>query len=81
MADWCIIDLVDEKSRAVRVAVARGDVDPVAGAPLAEPEPAVIDVVESGEPALSDGRICVPMIGRTRTLGAITLGATRPARM
>jgi two-component system phosphate regulon sensor histidine kinase PhoR len=80
LADWCIIDLVDEKGRGTRAAVARGDADPLTGAPLAEPEPAVFEVVESGESELSDGRICVPMIGRTRILGAITLLATDAGR-
>ena len=79
-ADWCIIDLVDQKGRTTRATVARGDADPLTGAPLAEPEPAVIEVIQSGEAALSDGRICVPMLGRTRILGAITLLATDAGR-
>jgi PAS domain S-box-containing protein len=79
-AEWCIIDLVDEKGRGTRAAVARGDADPLLGAPLPEPEPAVFEVVDTGEPALSDKRVCVPMIGRTRILGAITLLATDAGR-
>jgi two-component system, OmpR family, phosphate regulon sensor histidine kinase PhoR len=79
-AEWCVIDLADERGRATRAAVARGDADPLVGAPLAEPEPAVLEVIESGEPALSEGRICVPMIGRTRILGAVTLLNTDAGR-
>jgi PAS domain S-box-containing protein len=80
LADWCVVDLVDEHGNPVRAAVARGDVDPRAGAPESEPEPAVLDVVRSGEPALSDARICVPIIARGRTLGAMTFVATESGR-
>jgi two-component system phosphate regulon sensor histidine kinase PhoR len=73
LADWCVVDLVDEQGGAVRVAVARGHADPLAGAPLSEPEPAVLEVIQTGEPAFSDGRICVPMVARGRTVGAISL--------
>ena len=80
IADWCVIDLVDEHGNPVRVAVARGDVDPVAAAPESEPEADVLEVVRSGEPALSDTRMCVPMIARGRRLGAMTFVATESGR-
>jgi PAS domain S-box-containing protein len=80
LADWCIVDLVDEQGGAVRAAVARGQADPLTGAPLSEPEPAVLEVIRSGEPALSEGRICVPMVARGRTLGAISLLADDAGR-
>jgi PAS domain S-box-containing protein len=72
-ADWCIVDVVDEQGRAIRAAVARGQADPLVGAPLSEPEPVVLEVIRTGEPSLSAGRVCVPMVSRGRTLGAISL--------
>jgi len=80
LADWCIVDLVDEQGSAVRAAVARGDTDPSAAPPEPEPEAAVMEVIQTGKPSLSDRRICVPMTARGRTLGAITLLAINHGR-
>jgi PAS domain S-box-containing protein len=80
LADWCIVDLIDEQGSAVRAAVARGDVDPSAAPPEPEPEAAVMEVIQTGKPSLSDRRICVPMTARGRTLGAITLLAVNHGR-
>jgi PAS domain S-box-containing protein len=80
LADWCVVDLVDEQGTAVRAAVARGDVDPSATPPEPEPEAAVMEVIQTGKPSLSDRRICVPMTARGRTLGAITLLAVNHGR-
>jgi PAS domain S-box-containing protein len=80
LADWCVIDLVDEQGSAVRAAVARGDVDPSAAPPGPEPGAPVMEVIQTGKPSLSDGRICVPMMARGRTLGAITLLAINHGR-
>jgi PAS domain S-box-containing protein len=80
LADWCVVDLVDEQGSAARAAVARGDVDPSAAPPGPDPEAAVMEVIQTGEPWLSDRRICVPMKARGRTLGAITLLAINHGR-
>ena len=72
-ADWCLIDLVDEKGTASRAVVARGATDPAAGTPASQPESGVIEVIETGEAVLAENRVCVPMAGRSRTLGAVTL--------
>ena len=80
LADWCMIDLLDEQSNASRAVVARGDVDPFTGTPASDPEPAVVEVMEAGEPLLSEKRICAPMVARGHTLGAITLLATEAGR-
>jgi two-component system, OmpR family, phosphate regulon sensor histidine kinase PhoR len=79
LADWCVVDVVDEYGNATRAAVARGGAD-AAAAPSAEPEPSVMEVLESGEPSLSERRICVPMTANGRTLGAITLVAMNGGR-
>ncbi len=81
LADWCIVDLVDEQGSAARATVARGDVDPSAAPPGPEPGAAVMEVIQTGKPSLSDGRICVPMMARGRTLGAITLLAVNSGRV
>jgi two-component system phosphate regulon sensor histidine kinase PhoR len=80
LADWCVVDLLDEHGSATRAAVARGDVDSEVAAPPSEPEAAVMEVMRTGEPSLSDSRICVPMIAHGRTLGAITLLAIKAGR-
>jgi PAS domain S-box-containing protein len=79
-ADWCLIDLVDDRGSASRTVVARGAADPLVGTPSAEPENAVVEVIETGEAAFSESRICVPMVGRSRTLGAVTLLAADSGR-
>jgi PAS domain S-box-containing protein len=79
-AAWCVIDLVDDKGTIVRAVAARGDADPVAGAPLSEPEPAVIEVIETGEVTLSEARICVPIGARGRIVGAMTAVAATNGR-
>jgi two-component system phosphate regulon sensor histidine kinase PhoR len=79
-AAWCVIDLVDEKGSAIRAVAARGDADPMNGAPLSEPEPAAIEVIETGDAVISQTRICVPIAARGRILGAITLVAGKNSR-
>jgi PAS domain S-box-containing protein len=81
LADWCIVDLVDEQGSPTRAAVARGDVDPSAPPPEPETEAAVMEVIQTGKPLLSERRICVPMMARGRTLGAITLLAINSGRV
>jgi PAS domain S-box-containing protein len=80
LADWCIVDLVDEHGNGVRAAVARGDVDPMATAPQPETEHEALEVARSGEPVLSDTRVCVPMVARGRRLGAMTFVAAESGR-
>jgi two-component system phosphate regulon sensor histidine kinase PhoR len=79
-AAWCVIDLVDEKGIAIRAVAARGDADPMNGAPLSEPEPAAIEVIETGDAVISETRICVPIAARGRILGAITFVAGKNGR-
>jgi PAS domain S-box-containing protein len=79
-AAWCVIDLVDDKGATARAVAARGDADPVLGAPLSEPEPAVIEVIETGDATLTEARICVPIAARGRILGAITVVAATNGR-
>jgi PAS domain S-box-containing protein len=73
LADWCVVDLLDEQGNTVRAVVARGDADPVSGVPATEPDPTVLEVLETGERWVTDERICVLMVARGRTVGAITL--------
>jgi PAS domain S-box-containing protein len=79
-AAWCVIDLVDEKGAILRAVAARGDADPVTGAPLSEPSPTAIEVIETGEAAISEARLCVPIAARGRILGALTLVAGKNGR-
>ena len=79
-AAWCVIDLVDEKDTILRAVAVRGDADPVTGAPLSEPSPTAIEVIETGDAAISEARICVPIGARGRILGALTLVAGKNGR-
>jgi len=79
LADWCIVDVIDEQGTTVRVAVAHAaGVDPGAGAPI--PEPEVIEVARRGESTMTETRICVPMLTVGRSLGVITLVVTATGR-
>jgi PAS domain S-box-containing protein len=80
LADWCVVDLLDEHGNAVRAVVARGDADPVAGVPAMEPDPAVVELLDTGERLISEERISVLMVARGRTVGAITLLAAEGRR-
>jgi PAS domain S-box-containing protein len=79
-AAWCVIDLVDEKGATVRAVAARGDADPLNGAPPSEPEASAIEVTETGNAVLSETRICVPIAARGRIVGALTLMAGKNGR-
>jgi PAS domain S-box-containing protein len=79
-AAWCVIDLIDEKGATARAVAARGEADPVLGAPLSEPEPGAIEVMETGDASLSEARICVPIAARERIVGAITVVAATNGR-
>jgi PAS domain S-box-containing protein len=79
-AAWCVIDLVDDKGATVRAVAARGDADPVTGAPLSVPEPAAVEVIETGNATLTEARICAPIGARGRILGAMTIVAGKSGR-
>ena len=81
LADWCLIDVLEEEGSLTRVAAAH--VEPRASrepAPGPEPEPEVVEVVESMRSTLSDSRIIAALIARGRALGAITLVSETAAR-
>ena len=79
LADWCFFDLVDEEGTAVRAVAARAEPG-TAAEPSPEPDAAVVEVIRSGRPVLEDSRICVPLLARGRTLGAVTFVSTTPGR-
>ena len=74
LADWCLVDLLDEDGNPTRVAAAHsGPGKPPGPEPGPEPEPDALDVARRGRPELSESRMCVPLRARGRALGALTL--------
>jgi len=81
LADWILVDVLDEDGDAVRLVAAHtAPGAPPGPHPGSEPEPEVLAVIRSGEHELSQSRICVPLVARTRALGAITVVSTTPGR-
>ena len=74
LADWCLVDLLDEEGNPTRVAAAHaGPGKPPGPEPGPEPEADALDVARRGRPELSESRMCVPLRARGRALGALTL--------
>jgi PAS domain S-box-containing protein len=81
LADWCVVDLIDDDGTATRLAVAHsGPGTPPGEEPGPAPEPEVLGVARRGKPELSETRMCVPLRARGRTLGALMLLTRAPGR-
>jgi PAS domain S-box-containing protein len=81
LADWCVIDLIDDEGAATRFAVAHSGSDmPPGDDPEPAPEPEALEVARCGEPELAESRMCVPLRARGRALGALTLLTRAPGR-
>ncbi|HXV96633.1 MAG TPA: PAS domain S-box protein [Gaiellaceae bacterium] len=81
LADWCLIDLLDDDGSPTRLAAAHaGPGMPPGDAPGPAPEPEILEVARRGKPELSESRMCVPLRARGRTLGALTLLTRAPGR-
>ena len=80
IADWCVVDLIEEDGSPTRLAVARGEPAPPPPEPASHPEPEVLQVIRSGRAQLTASRIRVPLLTRGRTIGALTLITTAPGR-
>jgi PAS domain S-box-containing protein len=80
IADWCIVDLVEEDGSLTRLAVARGEQGPSTPEPSADPETEVLEVIRSGSTQLTVSRIRVPLLTRGRAIGALTFITTAPGR-
>jgi PAS domain S-box-containing protein len=81
LADWCLVDVVDEDGSLIRLAAAHAEprvaVEP---APGPDPEPQVLEVVRRLRPELSESRISAPLVARGRALGAVTFLSATPRR-
>jgi PAS domain S-box-containing protein len=81
LADWCFVDVVDDDGDPVRLVAANAEPgSPPSLEPHSHPEPEVIEVARSGRPAISEGRICAPLLARGRVLGALTFVLEQPGR-
>ena len=79
LADWCLFDLVDEEGAPVRAVAARAEPGTAPELPP-EPDAGILEVIRSGRAELEDLRICVPLVARGRTFGAVTFVSTTPGR-
>jgi PAS domain S-box-containing protein len=81
LADWCFVDVIDDEGDPVRLVAANSDPgSPPSLEPNSQPEPEVVQVYRSGRSAVSDGRICAPLLARGRVLGALTFVLEAPGR-
>jgi PAS domain S-box-containing protein len=81
LADWCFVDVVDDDDAPVRLVAANSEPgSPPSHEGHSQPEPEVAEVIRSGRPAVSDRRICAPLLARGRVLGALTFAVEAPGR-
>ena len=80
LADWCLVDLIDEEGAATRIAAGQAGPGKPGPEPSPLPEPDVLEVIRRGRPELSESRMCVPLRARGRALGALTLLTQAPGR-
>jgi PAS domain S-box-containing protein len=81
LADWCLVDLLDDDGTATRLAAAHaGPGMPPGPEPGPTPEPEILELAQKDRPELSESRMCIPLRARGRTLGALTLLARAPGR-
>jgi PAS domain S-box-containing protein len=74
LADWCIVDRLEEDGALTRLAIARAEGPDARAEAEAEPELEVLDMVNGRRLRLTKSHIAVPLISHGgRTLGALTL--------
>ena len=76
LAEWCVVDVLEEDGSVTRVAAERAQPRGVSDEPDAQAEPEVLEVIRKQQPDLSEARMCVPLVSRgRRAMGALTLVA------
>ncbi len=74
LADWCVVDVLEEDGTLVRLAAERAEPAPALDEPEGGPEPAVLDFMREPRPELSESRIRLPLLTRGgRAIGVLTL--------
>jgi two-component system phosphate regulon sensor histidine kinase PhoR len=82
LADWCVVDVLEEDGRLQRVAMRHAEPRAALPEPSAEPEAEVREVVDGQQPAVSERRVCVPLVSRGgRTVGALTVLSAHDGRV
>jgi PAS domain S-box-containing protein len=81
LADWCFVDVVDDDGDPVRLVAANAEPgSPPSLEPNSRPDAEVVEVARSGRTAVSEDRICAPLLARGRVLGALTFVLETPGR-
>jgi PAS domain S-box-containing protein len=80
LADCCVVDVLREDGEVQRVSAAH--VQPEKEAMIRDPSCAMgtREAIQSGRPALEQQSLCVPLVIRGQTIGAIGLRLERPDR-
>jgi PAS domain S-box-containing protein len=68
LADWCVVDRIDEEGTVTRVVAERAEGHDVGEEPTVD----VAEVVKTRSPRLTEREITVPLVAHGRALGAIT---------
>jgi PAS domain S-box-containing protein len=80
-AEWCAVDVLDEDGSVKRLTAERAQPAATPSEPEAHAEAAVLDVIRSRRPELSESQIRVPLLSRDgRAVGALTLATAAAAR-
>jgi signal transduction histidine kinase len=81
LADWCVVDLIDDDDSPSRLVAAHSEPGkPPGPEPGTETEADVLELLRRGQAEVSDARMFVPLVARGRALGAITFISARPGR-
>ncbi len=73
LADFCVVDVLEEDGRLIRLAAERAEPTASSAEPEARPEQAVLDVIRSRRPQVSELELRVPLSSRGgRVVGALT---------
>jgi PAS domain S-box-containing protein len=76
VAEWCVVDVLADDGSVTRYAAEQAATSASSPEPEAHPEPAVLDVMRSRRPKLSQSQLRVPLVSRAgRAVGALTLVA------
>ena len=73
LADWCVVDILNEDGSVTRVAAERADPSASSAEPEAHPEQEVFNVIRGRRPEVSESHMRLPLLSRGgRAVGALT---------
>jgi PAS domain S-box-containing protein len=80
LAEWCAVDVLADDGSVTRYAAEKAASPALSAEPEAHPEPAVLDVIRSRRPELSESHMRLPLVSSgSRAVGVLTLVAGEQA--